>query len=431
MKTELKELSRPMKVIVTVDAEEVKKLKSETFNKIQKDLPQVKGFRKGNVPMGVAEQNFKLEMLYKPLFDDLFNKIKGENKIVSGSDVKIFGDLKTPTNIIMEFVAEVEPTVELVEFENVDIKYENDIDVTDEEIQSEIDYDLKQKQKNVEVEKENLENMDIALIDYEGVIIGETKPFAGGTAKGYRLQINVENKTFVDNFEEQMLGMVKGETRKISVKFPEEYRNKDVAGSYANFIVTLQAIENKVLPEIEDFYKEKGYDNIEAYKESIKETLLIRKQRNNDDNFKKKIIFELMDKSKISPLPTIIIDQELERQWFAFLGRIGKTEEEALKESPKMKDNFLAKTEQYAKDTLLVSMILKAIQEKYNIVATKEEIIKYTMNIGSILNYDSDKKKSVLEKLEQNPVQYELQKNATLNEKSINFMVGYFKNASK
>ena len=81
-------------------------------------------------------------------------EIKGENKIIFGKDVRIFGDLKAPSKITMEFVAEIEPTVELVEFDNVNVKYETDITVNDEEIQNDIDAELKQKQKNVEVEKD-------------------------------------------------------------------------------------------------------------------------------------------------------------------------------------------------------------------------------------------------------------------------------------
>lgn len=429
MDVKMIEMSQPKKVTVVLSSDEVKERKVEIYKKIQKDLPQIKGFRKGHIPQDVAENHFKLEELYRSLFDEAFRNVKEENKIVSGKEFRIFGDLKNATEITMEFVAEMEPTVVLAELDNLEVVDETNVEVTEDEIEENVKNDLKQKETMVEIGKASLDNLDVALIDYVGSVDGKT--FQGGTAKDYHLVVNVDSPTFVDTFEKQMIGMAKGETRTIEVTFPQDYRQKDLAGKLATFVVTLKAIKEKVLPELnDDFAKVKGFETVEQYRESLKASLLENKQKNAEMKLKQDIIAELLKKSDITPVPLDMIDQELERQWFSHLSRIGKKEDEFLKEVPNGKEVFVARMENHCSDIIKTTLILRALQEKFDITATKEDVVEHTMNLTTVLNYDEKKKENIMNNLESNPEQYKLQKEAILNERTVTFLVEKFKNAT-
>ena len=390
MNIEKHELSRPIKIKATLNVDEVKERKKQIFNKIQKTLPQIDGFRKGNIPQNIAEKKFPLEQLYKPLFDDWFLEVKDQEKIVSARDFKIFGDLKEPTEIFMVFIAEIEPVINIPDLKNVKIEHDDNIEINQEELDKEINNMLKTKESMIEVEKSSLENLDVAFMDYKGLIDGNE--FKGGTANDYHLTINIEQKSFIDNFEEQMIGMVKNETKTIKVKFPDDYREKSLAGKQADFVVTLKAIKQKVLPNLEDFAKENGFNNIEDYRNSIQEKLYNNKIKNNEDEFKRNIIRELTNASEIPPIPLDMIEQELDREWFSFLNRIGKKEKEYLKENPNGKDDFIARTNNYVVDIIKTRLLLKAIQDKHNITTTKEEVIEKALNSNIIVNQEEKKK---------------------------------------
>jgi trigger factor len=427
MEIQIQKLSRPVKFIVTENAEVLKKMKEDEFEKIKGTLPAIDGFRKGTIPRNVAEKKFGIEKLYNPIFDKIYADVCSLHNIVSSKDFRIFGNFDDKSPLKIEFIAEMEPTVNVVSYNDIKIEYDNDLTISEEAVQDVLNTALKQNEKFESIEKDCLENLDNVEIDFEGTLDGETVPFQNGSAKKYRCQINLEKKTFIDTFEEQMLGMKKGEERILNVCFPKNYGDKTKAGKKAKFKVFLHTVLKSVLPELnDDFAKTMKFDTLDLYKKSIKTNLLRDREITVEDNFKKSMIRELIEKSEFEPIPDTMIENETERDWRRYLGRMGKTEAEILKEYPDIKDHF--KNEHFgASETLIkTTLILKAVAEKEKIIATKEEVETYVLNISMGLKYDENKKTKILKELEK-PEIYRLHQRSVINEKVVTFLISTLK----
>jgi len=425
---QIQKLSQPVKFIVTESADVVKEMKLKTFNKLKNELPAIDGFRKGNIPRDVAERKFGVEKLYKSVLDDIHAEVASLHNIISSRNFKIFGDFSDKSPLKIEFIAEVEPIVNLVDYNDVNVKYEKDLKVTEDEINEVIQGALKQNEKFESVERDDLQDLDTVIIDFEGTLEGESEPFKNGSAKNFKLEVNTQKKTFIDNFEEQMIGMKKGEGKDINVCFPESYGDKTKAGKKAIFKVILHDIKKSVLPELnEEFIKKMGSETFEGYKKTIENNLLINKRTANDDQLKKSIIREFVEKSKFEPIPIDMIENEIDREWRSHLSRMGKSEEDMIKENRDSKEYFRIDHYDQAESLIKMTLILKALAKKEEINVSKEEVETYTLNISKALKYSDEKKKRILKELER-PEMYSLQEKAATNEKVVEFLISKYRN---
>jgi trigger factor len=220
--------------------------------------------------------------------------------------------------------------------------------------------------------------------------------------------------------------MKKGEERNLSVKFPDDYRDKTKAGKSAVFHVLLKSIQKLVVSEMnDDFAKKVGYQDMGEYRVKVKENLLAEKIRKNKDDLKKAIIKEFLNKSKFSSVPIEMVEHETEREWFSFLRRMGEEEKDYLKKNPDAKEFFISSHIDSSESLIKTTMILKAAIKKYGIEVTKEEVTTYTLNISTALQYDEDKKLKIMKDLD-DPQIYKIQERAALNEKVIAFLVSKF-----
>jgi len=227
----------------------------EKKKKIAKEIAKkakIQGFRPGKVPLKVVEKMYGEEIkrdaiseAVKEVLDEGIKKLEnaeilGEPQVVKfdekedGIEVEIKVFTKPEVNID-ESYKECVPDVELPE-------------VSDEEVEEELKKIANSMSETKVSQKETLEKGDIAVIDFKGYIDG--KPMENGSAEAYPLEIG--SGAFIPGFEEQLIGMKVGETRKIKVKFPENYGAKEIAGKEAEFEVTLQEIQEKVPAEIND-----------------------------------------------------------------------------------------------------------------------------------------------------------------------------------
>jgi len=431
MEVKLKKMSQPVLITVKEDADTFIKRKDKTYNTIRKNLPQLEGFRKGNIPRNIAEKNFDIEQLYKNLIDEIYLQVAAQYNIVSSSDFNFFGDLTNDkSDFTMSFKAELKPDVKLPVIENLDLSYVEPT-VDEDAIQNKITADLAKKDKIVDSDKQILHNFDVAVIDFEGILHGEEKPFKGGTAKDYKICINeLQNgkHQFIDNFEDQMIGMKIDEERIIDVTFPEDYRDKTKAGKRAKFNVKLNLIKQKVKQELnEEFAIGMGYKSVDDYKEEVKKELFKVKKKNYDDNFKRIVINSIKEKSKFAPIPDAMVNDEIARNWNNYLTRLGKTEKEFLKNNANGKVYFYDNNNDQASETVRITLILENIAKKYNITTNKKEVEEHVNSLSKLLLYDDEKKAAMIEKMATNKEQYKLMENMRLNEKAIDFVVDIFK----
>lgn len=183
------------------------------------------------------------------------------------------------------------------------------VEVTDEDMQSEIDYLLKSNPEFIEItDRKDVQDGDVVNIDYVGSVDGEK--FDGGSATGYLLTIG--SNSFIDDFEDQLIGHTVGETVDVNVTFPETYSNNpDLAGKDALFVVTINKIGKQETPELTDEFvaAKTEYKTVDEYKTALKESLLEDAQNASDTQKEIDLVTAVIDASTFNNLSQEEIDQ--------------------------------------------------------------------------------------------------------------------------
>ena len=143
------------------------------------------------------------------------------------------------------------------------------VEVADEEVEAKLKEAQEQNAREITVEDRAVQDGDIITLNYAGTVDGVA--FDGGTAENQQLVIG--SHTFIDNFEEQLIGVEIGGEKDVEVTFPEEYHAPDLAGKSAVFHVEVLGNKEKQLPEIDDDFAQDTteFDTLEEYKNDIKE----------------------------------------------------------------------------------------------------------------------------------------------------------------
>jgi len=433
MEIKMVEQSVPVKFTITEKAEVIDEKKKEIYEKIKNTI-KIDGFRAGTVPQEVAEQKMDLFTAYKEIIDNIFYDVQKQYGIVSFKDFKIFGNtFKKGKDLKCEFIGELKPKIkQLAHLGSLELKYEKDLKVEAGDLDQAIDLALKEREVLTEAGKEVLENSDIAIIDFTGYLENHKEPFKGGSAKNFQVCVNKEEngrKNFIDNFEDQMVGMKVNETRTVNVKFPDDYRDKSKAGKKARFEVKLISIKKIIRPTLdEEFAKSKGFESIDAFKKELEKNILVSKRASFDNGFKRDIINKVVEATEITPIPQGMFENELEKEWDNFLSRMGKTEKEYLKDNQYGKDHFKINNESTVRETIKVSLVLEEVFKVQKLEISKEETKQYLVNMIETFRYSVDKKTRLLKDFEENEQHFETMKKAAMNEKTVNYLFEYFKN---
>lgn len=328
------------------------------------DNLELKGFRKGNVPANIAEQNISQESIWHKAADLLIDAQYSEaiellmkEKIATRPTFEIKAVSNDSIEAILKSVAM--PEVKVGNRSSIKIEYK-----IEEPTQEEIDMEVKQLeqllQKTIEVEDTTVKvkDGDITNIDFLGKVDGVA--FEGGEGKDFDLKIG--SKSFIDGFETQVIGMKKGETKDITVTFPEQYPSEDLKGKEAVFTVTLNTVKTTVALEGEELntkLKSFGFDSKDEIISKIKEVATDRKiQEANDKFFREYVeaIIALEDTSVI--LPEEILSQEIEQEF-------KRMEAQVTQSGMNMKEylKMLAMSAQEFKDNNLKEAATKRVKE--------------------------------------------------------------------
>jgi trigger factor len=274
---------------------------------------KIPGFRPGKAPKAVVERHYAAEIeseVMNKLISSSYIQALEEHKLSpvdapSITNISVF-DKAAPLNFTA--VVEVRPDITLGTYDGIEVKDEP-IDVTEAELNQTIDR-LRDMYAQLEVvEGRPLEKNDTAIIDFEG--FREGKPIEGAKAMGHMLPLGTNS--LIPGFEEQLLGMNQGETRRINVTFPPDYSNKDLAGKDAEFTVSLKEIKKKVLPELNDeFAKDVGGDkSVAELTEGIKKDLEARKRDELATSQREELLSKLVDAHSFA-VPQGMVERELQ-----------------------------------------------------------------------------------------------------------------------
>lgn len=297
---------------ITLPAEEVNKGFKKAVAKIAGQV-NIPGFRKGKAPHNIIEMHYGKEAVKQEAFELVANQCYTEaleqEKLIPVSDPKV-EDSAFEENKDMELTIKVtlKPEVKLGDYKELHVEKEA-VEVTDEAVEEQVQGLRSRHAKMVEAEEGAvIEKGDFAIIDFAGTVDGE--PFSGGEGKGYPLEVG--SNSFIPGFEDQLVGLKKGDSTDVDVTFPEEYFVKELAGKQAIFKVNVQDVKRKELPELTDEYVAANSDckTVEELRASYKERMQKAAENNAQIAYEKALI-DLAVANAEFEVPEIMIEDRV------------------------------------------------------------------------------------------------------------------------
>ena len=305
-------------VVIKIDGDAWKEALDKAFNSKKKDA-KVDGFRKGKVPKDIYIKKFGIESLFLPAADlvlqDAYTKAMEESKLIPVVQPDV--NLKSIDEEKVEFSFSIvtKPGVKVNKYKGLNIKPEK-VKVTKEEIEHELSHILEKYTELVNKDGK-VENGDIAIIDFEGFKDGVA--FEGGKGDNYSLEIG--SNTFIPGFEDQVIGMKKGEEKEINLTFPEDYGVEDLKGAPVVFKVKVNEIKEKQTRKLdEDFFEDlgiEGVDSKEKLEAEIEKSIKAQKEMDAENKYVDKILEEVGKNVEVD-IPEPMVNEEIDRLMHRF-----------------------------------------------------------------------------------------------------------------
>lgn len=400
MSAKWEKLSKNQGVLtVEVDAQKVEAALDKAFKKVVKKV-NVPGFRKGKVPRKIFEARFGVEALYQDALDILlpeeYSNAVDETGIepVDRPEVDI-EQMERGQNLIFKANVTVKPEVELGEYKGLEIP-QQDFSVSDEQVNEELERVRDRQAQLVSLEEGEVENGDTAVIDFEGFLGDEA--FEGGKGENYPL--NIGSGSFIPGFEEQLIGMKKGEERTINVTFPEDYNSEDLKGKEATFRVKVNEIKRKELPELDDeFAKDVSeFETLEEYKADLRKKLE-EKASHDEEHYKKDTVVEKAAENATIEIPQVMIDHEVEHMLQDLEQRLkmqGMTLDLYFQYSGQNVEQLKEQFKQDAEKRVRINLTLEAIAKAENIQVEEQDVEEELTKMSEMYGMDVEELKSRL-----------------------------------
>ena len=380
MSVQVENLEKNMaKLTIEVPAEELEKALEKAYQKQKKNI-SVPGFRKGKVPRAMVEKMYGPAVFYEDAVNSLvpeeYSKAAEESKldIVSRPEINVEQIEKGKAFIFTATVA-VKPEVTLGEYKGLEVA-KADTTVTDEEVEAKLKEAQEQNAREITVEDRAVQDGDIITLNYAGTVDGVA--FDGGTAENQQLVIG--SHTFIDNFEEQLIGVEINGEKDVEVTFPEEYHAEDLAGKAAVFHVKVLGIKEKQLPVIDDDFAQDTteFDTLEEYKNDIKEKLATAKEEQAKAAAQNALIDQIVESSEMD-IPDAMVDFQVDQMVDEFKQRLayqGLSLEQYVQFSGQSMDALRESMKGDALKRVQGSLVLEAIVAAENIEADEEDLKK-------------------------------------------------------
>lgn len=389
------------------------------IKKIQPDF-SLKGFRKGLVPIKVIKEKYGQSIMTEEsdkIISETLRKLTKDNDLKLAMSPKVdFKTFEPEKDIDLTVSFELYPDVPQIDLNKIKIT-KKEIEISAADTDDALEKFLKfYRNWNKQDASYKAKNGDAVKIDYVGKI--DKKEFEGGAAQDYQLELG--SKSFIDNFEEQLVGKKSGDEVKVKVKFPKEYHNAEYAGKAAEFDVKVHEVLTGQMPELSDeFIKNNfGLENKNKLVEALKSQVEARYIGMSRNLFKKEL-FDFLNKKYDFDLPVGLVEQQFESLW--------KEVEEELKTNPgKFKNDKESEKEkgwkrEAAERMIRCGMIISDLAQKNKIEISAEELNR---EVGKILSsFPRDQQQTIIKNLKENHSLIDNLKGSLIEEKTIDFIL--------
>lgn len=400
MSLQVEKLEKNMaKLTVEVPAEQFDEAIKTAFNK-NKNKFNIPGFRKGKAPQAMIEKMYGAGIFYEDaaniVMEDTYPDAMEESKldIVSRPEIHVT-QIEKGSNFIYTATVALKPEVTLGEYKGVEVERAK-AEVTEEDINAELKKVQEQNSRLISVEDRPVADGDQTIIDFEGFVDGTA--FEGGKGTDYALTIG--SHSFIDTFEEQLIGKNIGEECEVNVTFPEEYHAKELAGKPAMFKVTVKEIKFKELPELNDEFagEVSEFETLDEYKEDIKAKLLEAKQKEAATENENRVVEKVVENAAMD-IPEQMIDGQVDNMIEDNARRMksqGLSLEQYMQYTGLTIDKLKEQLRPQAVKRIQTRLVLEAIVKAENIQVSDEAVEKEMEGMAAAYKMELEQVKAIM-----------------------------------
>lgn len=412
MSVQVEKLEKNMaKLTIEVSAEQFQDAVKKAFNK-NKNKFSIPGFRKGKAPQAMIEKMYGEGIFFEDAADEAINETcmaamnESGLEIVSRPEVSIEQIGKDKPFVYTALVA-VRPEVVLGEYKGIEVE-RADASVSAEDVEAELKRVQEQNARLITVEDRPVANGDQTVIDFEGFVDG--KGFDGGKAEDYGLTIG--SHSFIDTFEEQLIGKRIGEECEVNVTFPKEYHAPGLAGKPAMFKVTVKEIKVKELPELNDEFAEEvsDFDTLEEYKKDIEAKIAERKQKEAATENENRVLDKVVANAAME-IPERMIDGQIDNMIQETARRMqsqGLSMDMYMKYTGMTMETMREQMKPQALKRIQTRLVLEEVVKAENIQASDERVEEELAKMAAAYQMEADKLKEYMTEKERNQIKEDL-----------------------
>lgn len=387
------------KLTIEVPVEKFEEAVQHSYNK-NKGKFNIPGFRKGKAPFNMIKKMYGVGVFYEDAVDEVIDASYPDAakesglEIVSRPSISI-EEIEEGKAFVYTAVVAVKPEVTLGEYKGVEVQ-KTKSEVTEEDIETEIKRAREKNSRLITVEDRGIEDGDQVTIDFDGSVDG--KRFEGGKAEDYPLTIG--SHTFIDNFEEQLIGKTTGEECEVNVTFPAEYHVEELKNKPAVFKVKVKEIQRKELPEANDDFASEvsDFDTMEEYKKDLTEKLQAEKIEAAKTADEDKVVAKVIENATME-IPDQMVEEQvngmvndyarrLESQGISFKQYVEITGMTAEKIGEQMKPQAIKRIQ--------TRLVLEAVVKAENIETSEEKLDEEIAKMAEAYKMEADKLKSYM-----------------------------------
>ena len=378
-----------VKFEVKVEADKFKEALTRAYKKNVKKF-NVPGFRKGKVPMNVVKKYYGVEVLLEDAvnfaIEGSYANVLKENNVrpVDFPKVEVV-QAEEGKDLIYTAEVTVYPEVELGAYKGLNVEKKT-YEVTEEEVAAKLK-EMQEKNARVEVKEGAIENGNIAVIDFKGFIDGVA--FEGGEGHDYSLEIG--SGSFIDNFEEQLVGAKAGDKVEVNVTFPENYGKEELNGKPAKFEVEVKEVKAKELPVLDDeFAKEVSeFETLEALKEDTTKKLEEANTARAEREYEEAILRAVVENAKMD-IPAVMVEQEIDRMVQNLAQRL-QYQGLTLEQYFQFTGTDAEKMREYMKENAKTELVLEALQKAEKMEVLDEELKEKASEVAKLYGANDEK----------------------------------------
>ena len=387
------------KITITVDADAFEEAMVKSYNKNKKNI-SIQGFRKGKAPRKMVEKLYGPEVFYEDAANfaipDAYEEAAKESglEIVSRPEIDVV-EIEKGKDFVFTATVAVKPEVTLGDYKGIEVEKKT-VKVMAADVNAEIDKVREQNSRMITVENRGIKKDDTAVIDFEGFVDGE--PFQGGKGEDYSLVIG--SHSFIDTFEDQLVGKKAGEEVDVNVTFPEEYHEASLKGKPALFKVTVKEIKKKEIPKLEDEFDSEvsEFETLKEYKASVKKNLTERRKEEAKREKENEVVEKVVENITVE-LPEPMIDEQTQQMIQEFAGRLssqGLSFDQYMQMTGMTADALMGQMKPEAEKRIRTRLALEAIVDAEKIKATAKDIDKEIENMANMYQMEVDKIKEMI-----------------------------------